>query len=310
MSFDSNDVYISTVLQFITEATKVGMPTRFLSRVLDKYRFISSSDSGKHETSRFWEEITLDRSMWADLQRPGLMGKFDAVSTLYHEATHAYIDLEGYGETQEFEEAMEYYNMAELADGNHIWNKDMRVRAVEEAAADYVGHRAKTLWRAWTRLESLADLLIKVSAGKMTVDKGRELILSGAAIDEATKSKLSVPAEYNIDMQERVFGYVMVGDGTWKAPIHPDVQRKIVSKPIPDKLREHCDKVILEDKIYDDFNSMLRLRINFETLYKSMTQFSPMAEAMLRGSTAWVRTGPVEEARWVWQRFATGKDPD
>ncbi|RQU97672.1 hypothetical protein DF047_37755, partial [Burkholderia cenocepacia] len=89
------------------------------------------------------------------------------------------------------------------------------------------------------------------SAGEKTVDQGREMILSNGA------NGISVPAEYNIDMQRRVFGYVMVPDGTWKAPFHPDVQTKIDSKPIPDKLREHCDKVILENKIYNDFNSMI-----------------------------------------------------
>lgn len=277
------EVYVfgNVIRQFITEASKYGMPTRFLDRVRKEYHFTSSSDSGKDETSRFWQEIALDRGMWASLQHPGFTG-FDAVDTLYHEATHAYIDLEDYGETREFEEAREYYSLAKLADGNSILNKDQRERAVEEALAEYVGHRASTLWRAWSRLDYLAEVLRNVSAGKYEEDRGTELIVANAAKEQA--NPLSVPAEYNINMQERVFGYV-------EEPrlFKSAVAVRIASKPIPDKLREHCDKVILEDKIYDDFNSMLRLRINFETLYKSMTQFPLMAEAMMRGSTSWMK---------------------
>lgn len=256
---------LDIIRHFITESAKYDMPTRFLTRVINEYEIDFDSGSGLDHTSQFWNTITFFRSTWEGLRRRGFADS-SSVQTLYHEATHAYFDLEDYGEEDEFGEAMQYYEMAKLANGNYIYESDTE-RAVDEAAGAYVGHRASRVWMAWSRLDFFTQVLADVSAGKFPVAKGRELILA--------TGPFSIPQTYARDMQRRVFGYVESGGD----------QSEIASKPIPYKLRDHCDRVLLENKISDNFHQMVRLKLNFETLYKSMTQFPSMAAAMIGGST-------------------------
>ena len=79
----------------------------------------------------------------------------DSISVLraYHEGTHAFIDLVDYDDTREFGEAMKYYEWAKLKNGDNVWPDVDTERAVQEAAAMYVGNRAATVWKTWGRVK-------------------------------------------------------------------------------------------------------------------------------------------------------------
>jgi hypothetical protein len=236
---------------------------------MNEGKFQCKFGKGDSRYSPFWHEITLYESTWKGLDVPvsangiPVLASDVSVQTLYHEATHAYIELDDYDQTQEFGEAMKYYNHVKLENGNIVLNTE---RAVTEAAAEYVGHRASTVWSAWWRMNFLANsLLPSVMIGKMTVARAEDLIdISG---------QNSIPVTYNLAMQQRIFGYT---DDSGE-------QSEIAATPIFDKLRDYCDRVILDHKIYDDFNNMLWLRTTFQALYRLMGKYPTLAAAMIRG---------------------------
>jgi hypothetical protein len=131
---------------------------------------------------------------------------------------------------------------------------------VDEVAGEYIGHRAVTVWNSWKRLETLGIIQHSVSKGKLTVDAAKKLILNS----------LPIPVEYDRAMQRIYFGYQPVSGG----------RQSKVMKAIYSGLLPYCDG-LLENKISLHFNQMRQLRVNFETMLKSMRRFPPLAEAML-----------------------------
>jgi hypothetical protein len=150
-----------------------------------------------------------------------------------------------------------YYARASLANGNKVSDVET---AIDEAAAEYVGHRAVTAWNAWRRLYRYSAILSSVSSGEYSVDQAKREILS---------NPLPIPVEYDQAMQRAYFGYEPMSDGK---------QVKIM-KPIYSELATYCDG-LLEHKVSSYFNQMGKLRSNYELLIKSMGRFPSLVAAM------------------------------
>jgi hypothetical protein len=241
--------------KFITVASKHGTPVQFLRRVISDYDIKFKSGTGSDNVSQFWNEMRLYRNTVIGLQRPPLADS-GAVLNLYHEATHAVMDLDDAGEESWFKRAEQYYDGAPLSNGDTVSKTEI---VVDEVCGTYVGHRAVTVWNAWKRLDFLSEVTLLVAKGKKSVDEGKRLILLNS---------VPIAVEYDQKMKERVFGYEP--DGGEQAQVQKDIYPGI---------RPYCDR-LLENKIFDQFHQMTQLRLNYETLFKSMRSFPSIAKAM------------------------------
>jgi hypothetical protein len=250
---------------FIGQAVQYSMPTAFLTRLVNEYDFDFESGTGTDHVHYGWwhHELVLYEQTWKGLTRPDF-ADLASVLNLYHEGTHAYIDLVDYDETQEFGRAMQYYERAKLKNGDILWTEDDTEEAVQEAAAMYVGNRASTVWKTWGRLKMLEKFVQNVTDGKMTVARGIELI--------QMTGKSTVANDYAADMSKQVFGYVE-RDGD---------QVEIADKPIYYKLADWCDRNILENKISDQLIHMPALGNYLDKVYRAAQKVPELAKAMMQ----------------------------
>jgi hypothetical protein len=192
-------------------------------------------------------DLVLYKNTWGGLNEPGITGSYGSVNTLYHEATHAYVDLVDLDDENLWAEAEWIYGRARLQSGKKVSDPN---RVVNEAAAMYVGHRAAHMYRVWGQMAQLNSYLDLVEAKKMTPARLAELI--AMSVPEG-----SIEAAYNKEMKEVVFGYDAKNDGD---------QDEVASEPIPQQLRTYCDSVILEDKIKNDVRSMKMFQFAYDRL--------------------------------------------
>jgi hypothetical protein len=172
-------------------------------------------------------------------------GESEAIQTLYHEATHAYLvsQKEDLAVKKLMESGKRYYTNAPLKYGE---TADDPERLFHEAAASYVGHRAAT-W--WNTLESIV-YVERVIRGRT---KGsRRTALQWAQnkllyrIDILINQAKGIPQKYNDAMRQLTFGYEDELRGLSFVQIE-------TTKRMPDVLKQFCDHVILEGKMPDQF---------------------------------------------------------
>jgi hypothetical protein len=220
------------------------------------YDFEFEFGRGTDHTRTFLNEMVLYESTWRGLlHNPSKRADVTAVQTLYHEASHAYVDLEDIDDTKMWAEAVSIYKTAKLVNGKTVSDP---AEAVEEAVAEYVGHRAAQVWFARDKMALVNLILDKFEARQLKADQMKEII--GNVLAQG-----SIPGSYNRAMLERVFGYQKVG-GT---------QVPVAAEPIPDRLRHFCDTVILEDKIWDNFNFMPQLVSHYQQLEARLDKHLP-----------------------------------
>jgi hypothetical protein len=242
----------STLLGFIETAEELGMPVKFLRTVMREYTMVFNAGSGTAHVKPFWNDLVLYEEDLSGLVRPeSNRADFGTVSTLYHEATHAYVDIVDLDDKPLWQEAARHYQRARLESGKRVSDPD---RVVHEAAAMYVGHRASTMYRAWRQMALVGGVLGSVEAKKATPARGEEII-------RMMVPQGSIEAAYNLGMRRVVFGYDAKNAGR---------QDHVVAQPIPQQLRAYCDGVILEDKIKDDFRSMPVFRFAYARLQERM----------------------------------------
>jgi len=231
--------------RFVLAAESYGMPVRFLKKVVSEYDFGIDNDYDDHANTTL-NGVTLTTPTLLGLRHDAThMADEIAVNTLYHEATHAYVDLVDADETDMWAEAVREYWGAKLKNGRVVDDPD---RVAQEAAAEYVACRASTVWTAFRTVSNLNALLDKFEARLMSEGRMQE-------VWDFYQSQGTIPEAYNQSMRQRVFGYqVMSGS-----------QTSIADRPIPYRLKRWCDSV-LEFKILDRFEQMLALRSQYERL--------------------------------------------
>jgi len=229
------------------------MPVKFLKLVSSKYTF--GHTSGIANTNTWLNNIDLSDSELSTLRagfRPGgTMGESTTIQTLYHEATHAYLDLRD--DEKKFKDFIKdgdnYYKDAPLEGGKVAKDPD---RIFQEAAASYVGDRAASWYSSYDFIEVLRE-----SVDKKTWDgEGNKKVYDGAE-----KLARKVPGEYDRSMRDRVFGY----EERWGDQVP-------TTKPISAAIKVFCDQEILEGKIPDGFDSSAFLKDKLQSLLDLIQQ--------------------------------------
>jgi hypothetical protein len=232
--------------RIIGNAEYYGLPVGFLRAVGKQYDLkIIKENEIQYTTTTWIHNIHLHRSDFdslLDMNAGKPVGGGPQISTLYHESTHAYLDMKkADAEFKRFiDDGLAYYKDAPLRDGSTGTDPE---RLLTEAAATYVGHRTSTWWGA---LEFLTIITVGIATGE-----NRNL---GKAKIFANKSR----DEYDSYMRERVFGYEMHGG-----------EQVETSRQITAPMKEFLDSKILEDKIPDAFGDNPKLvKLYFDIIHQ------------------------------------------
>src|SRR5262245_48812136 len=88
---------LSDIRFFVKQAQQYSMPTAFLTRLINEYKFDFETGAGTDHVNASWwhHELVLYEKTWRGLTRPEFADD-ESVENLYHEGTHAYIDLADY----------------------------------------------------------------------------------------------------------------------------------------------------------------------------------------------------------------------
>jgi hypothetical protein len=224
-----NDV----IRDFARKAAGWGLPSGFLFPVADSYKLniLRDEDDSSDRATQYEfagkplrPRLNLHRSVLDTLKSTQLgINPIDtnAVGTLYHEATHAYMMLHQTKEPLKSVQssAQEYYKDALLVGGGVV---DEPLRALREAAGEYVEDRLAGCFNA------LHTIAVQVRAGTRS---GKPFTVEKLA---------AIRKEYNHTMQKSLFG------GSWGD--------KQVASPLPASLKKYLDTEILEGKIPDSFD--------------------------------------------------------
>jgi hypothetical protein len=215
---------------FIAAAERSGLPVGFLRRIGQSNYGFSYGESSYVLLSR--DLIVLQKG---DLERganlaPPLPSESSQLATLYHESTHAWLDLakNESAVTKLFDEGRMHYEAAPLKNGAKA---DDPERLFHEAMGVYVGHRVAVYWQA---LETLTYL--ETASRRKEVDRPYLVQLARAA-----------RARYARDMAKRVFGYQPPPGRFWSR------EQVETTRVIFNAMKGFCDRVLLEDKISDQF---------------------------------------------------------
>jgi hypothetical protein len=238
--------------QLILDAEQYGLPTRFLQYVSDHYsieparQLIAQIHGFPIYTSRGNSadidnnELFLTSAIMDDVKSldPRVIGpESKAIDTIYHESTHAFIDLMSERGDPKWRTIIKngeaYYLDAPLETGGKAWRGKYAERLFHEAAAMYVGWRAS---RWWERYETLTYMALKIDRGETPYQQIPKILDFQRNI-------------YNEKMAERTFGYMEHRVVQTNPPVK-------TTKKISDELKNFLDRELLEGKIPDDFDQV------------------------------------------------------
>jgi hypothetical protein len=221
---------------FVRNAERYGLPVRFLRRVGRDYSISFGSSSAVNpwfNTMTLEEEELRSGSQMA----PALpIGEATAIQTIYHEATHAYLDLLSNDPrfSQFITAGEQHYQGARTTQGATTTDPE---RVFHEAAASYVGHRAAT-W--WSTFESLSIYVSMARTNPAAAGRLRQM-----------NSFERVREDYNRQMSQIVFGYSeeggFLGVGSRQAT---------TTRAMTGQMKTFLDHELLEDKIPDRFEAV------------------------------------------------------
>lgn len=221
---------------FVRNAERYGLPVRFLRRVGRDYDISFGSSSA---VNTWFNSMTLEEEDLESASRmaPTLpIGEGSAIRTIYEEATHAYLDL--LSDEPRFSRFIgvgeRHYRGARTTGGTVTTDPG---RVFQEAAANYVAHRAAT-W--WLTFESLS------------------IYTSMAASDPAAASRLRqmnaferLRDDYNRQMTQVVFGYSEEGGFLGLGSEQAETTRAMSGD-----MKDFLDHELLEDKTPDTFDAV------------------------------------------------------
>jgi hypothetical protein len=182
--------------------------------------------------------------------RPSDYQASTGVLNIYHESTHAWLDLQAErSDVRNLRQAgVAYYRGAALEKGGAT-NDPARI--FQEAIAEYVGHRAAAYWTALATLSAVAGAARR---------KGLRRDVLSSLLRKAVRTRDT----YERDMAQRTFGYQTAC--FWCAQQYTT---KVISTP----LKGFADRVLLEDKLSEHF---ARSGQPFMIWSELQREFSPM----------------------------------
>jgi len=217
-------------------AAAYGVPVRFLQEVLSYTDIEAVSGGSQTGENTFSDGITMELNEDSVLKALNSTADSDAVNTLYHESTHAYMLWNNTRGATWWKGVAEHYRGAKLQNGRTVNDTSL---AAFEAAGTYAGHRAGTTWSAVKQLILVKDYLDQA-------DSGARKLAEVAAGFKKLGLPDEIPRKFNAGMKQRVFGYNFV-DGK---------QSEVVGRSIPHTLKWFLDVDVLEFKIHDSFSQM------------------------------------------------------
>lgn len=240
-----------------------GMPVAFLRHV-EAHVPLVASDTDALKGWRWDMKLHLSAATLRPLANPvpdTMGGEAAPIHTLYHEGTHAFL----YSKRAEpavvrlREEALRYYSQNSwLKVGGAVTDP---ARVVEEAAADYVAHRATLLWTTMKAFAAARD--VKRTLSQMT----------RLQVEEQVKTLADLPHLYNCKADQLIFGYQNNYWGYGRTQVY-------TTKPISFALKEYCDQAILERKVADSFDALPKIVREHQELLAELRQLLPREQAV------------------------------
>jgi hypothetical protein len=228
----TKDDYIA----FIADARRSDLPVKFLQEVASSnYSFVPGW------TSLVFPTINVMMLHSSDLPPSGYpsfesLGVVAGVGTVYHESTHAWIDINS-GRPQVaalIASGIQHYESAPLEQGRTADEPD---RIFQEAIASYVGHRAASYLHTCIVLKQV-DSKLKRGVRMEERSLKRFLQIARQASDE-----------YDRNMSERLFGYQNQG-WVWEKG---DSQKETL-RGMTNAMKRFADELLLENMIPDFFS--------------------------------------------------------
>jgi hypothetical protein len=218
---------------FINRVMACGMPVGFLLQVrVAGTKVYWDPLVDKSETEEylfpFTEQIhfrpEIADYLSSDIDPTRGKGSTREIGTIYHERTHAYLDIKQNDPkvAEIIRNGTAYYKDAPMSDGST--SRDP-ARLFNEAVATYVQHRIVNWFDRFLLLEST---------------------FSATPKDRWASAIATIRGMYVHEAKKRLFGYE-------ERFSNPELE---TTKPISDDLRNFCDHELLEDKIPDDFDSV------------------------------------------------------
>ena len=213
------------------------MPVRFLRFVASRYTF-RQTYRGVDATNEWVNRIdfSIDNvRRWSRGFRPGgVLGETTSIQTLFHEFTHAYLDLKENDPnvSRILAHARRHYRNAPMRNGRVTENLD---RLVTEAFAGYVGNKASVFYDAFELLSFWKESLDRLVWRNEGVPN----------FDMIEREVANIPTTYNARMAYRVFGYDSGRFGF--------SDQNPTNRQISDQIRFFCDTEMLESKISPTF---------------------------------------------------------
>jgi hypothetical protein len=218
--------------RFIADMAHFRMPVRFL-RELDAGSYVIASTTGTSRVMPWINTMFLDEVDLAAVARlriaPG--SQTQHVETLYHEATHAWLDLKSDlpEVTALRAHGIPHYRDAPMDRGAEADPE----RLFEEAMGEYVGRRVRTYWEAYFTMLKWRETMDRRHGG-------------GEVFSEMLARMLSeVPWQYDSSMRKRDYGYQPPSllSGRYGGP--PEQ----TTREMTSAMCSFADRVLLENKV-------------------------------------------------------------
>jgi Domain of unknown function (DUF4157) len=211
----------------VDRAQKAGVPVKFLNIVINKTTF-EKGDPDKYTPFSKTVDLSEKTMRGAGLMSDPKIQDSLGIATIYHEATHAYLDQHKDEEPVKhiYEQGVYHYAGAPTREGGETSDAE---EVFQEASAGYVAGRVASWWIAFSALKS------NIRIGALTPDK---LSL--------------IKDRYNYSMSgPYVEGYST--EGHWYT-----LSRHQAStlRPISNEMKVFLDEQVLEGKIPDQFDQV------------------------------------------------------
>jgi hypothetical protein len=225
--------------RFVEGVAGYGMPVNFLRTVGGNY-YLLFNDSVNQVNRRLdilWLRRDNIKTLPSTISPEPPFGESTVISTIYHEATHAFFDIMNDRPVVKdlVGRASGYYLGAPFKNAPNLKLEKPEI-VVQEGAAMYVEQRAATWWKTFEALTLL-----------------RQDALTNAAVMTNFHTKLiPIRQDYDRELAQLSFGYEPRSISGSKG-----IQQLYVNKPIFPELKRYLDQVLLESKIPDQFDQVL-----------------------------------------------------